>query len=94
MLSGSAGKNVEMKPLAARLSEFIRSTEASVYVSHFLSCWGDRMWSFAVGVYLNDLSPGSLGLVAQYGLSMGVATVLSGAAIGSIVDKYPRLTGN
>jgi len=52
------------------------------------------MWQFAVGLYLVDLSPGSLRLVAAFGFSRGTAAVLLGALIGDMVDKYPRLTGN
>ena len=51
------------------------------------------MWSYAVGMYLAELSPDSLRLVAGYGLSMGAASVLMGAIIGDAVDKFPRLPG-
>ena len=51
------------------------------------------MWMFAVGVYLADLSPDDLRLVASYGFVMGTAGVLMGAIIGDAVDKYPRLKG-
>lgn len=72
---------------------FIYSTEATVYLSHLLSAWGDRMWMFAVALYLNDLSGGSLRLVASYGFGIGGTTLLMGAIVGEMVDRYPRLRG-
>ena len=51
------------------------------------------MWSYAVGMYLADLSPDDLRLVAGYGFSMGAASVLMGAIIGEAVDRFPRLPG-
>ena len=51
------------------------------------------MWMFTVGVYLADLSPDDLRLVASYGFSVGLAGVLMGAIIGDTVDRYPRLKG-
>jgi len=33
---------------------------AKIYTSHLLSSWGDRMWAFAVGLYLIILYPKSL----------------------------------
>ena len=85
--------DAESRSCFKRFECFLHSTAASVYVSHFLSAWGDRMWMFAVGVYLADLSPDDLRLVASYGFVMGTAGVLMGAIIGDAVDKYPRLKG-
>lgn len=31
-----------------------------IYLNHSLSSWGDRMWDFAVGLYLVILHPDSL----------------------------------
>lgn len=62
-----------------------------VYCSHALSNWGDRMWSFAVGLFLIDISPKSLRLTATYGLTSGVMLFLLGAIIGDWVDKTERL---
>ena len=91
ILLGAA--TVKRETLGERLSRFIHSTAASIYVSHFLSAWGDRMWTFAVGVYLADLSPNDLRLVASYGFCIGITGVLMGAIIGDVIDKYPRLKG-
>ncbi|XP_067931981.1 solute carrier family 40 member 1-like [Watersipora subatra] len=81
----------EKRTFRDRLSTFLHSTSASIYVSHFLSSWGDRMWMFAVGVYLSQLSPTNLRLVASYGFAVSISAVLLGAIIGDAVDKYPRL---
>ena len=54
---------------------------------------GDRMWSFAVGLFLITLSPESLRLTAIYGFVSGGAILVLGAIIGDAVDRYPRLRG-
>ncbi|XP_063428264.1 solute carrier family 40 member 1-like isoform X2 [Mytilus trossulus] len=66
-------------------------TKLYVYISHFLSAWGDRMWSFGVGLFLVRLSPGSLRLVAIYGFSKGASVLLFAAIIGDWIDNTPRL---
>ncbi|XP_033762325.1 solute carrier family 40 member 1-like isoform X2 [Pecten maximus] len=63
-----------------------------VYISHFLSAWGDRMWSFGVGIFLVQLEPISLRLVAVYGFANGGAILLLGAIVGDWVDKTARLS--
>ena len=35
-----------------KLKHFLRSSAFILYIGHFLSSWGDRMWSFAVAVFL------------------------------------------
>ncbi|RUS72146.1 hypothetical protein EGW08_020088 [Elysia chlorotica] len=66
-------------------------TNLFIYFSHLLSAWGDRMWSFGVGLFLINISPESLLLSAVYGLCMGISTLLFGSLVGDIVDKAPRL---
>ncbi|GFN75308.1 solute carrier family 40 member 1 [Plakobranchus ocellatus] len=66
-------------------------TNFFIYFSHLLSAWGDRMWSFGVGLFLINISPESLQLSASYGLSMGISTLLFGSLVGDIVDKSARL---
>ena len=51
------------------------------------------MWSFAVGMFLIALSPNSLRLTAIYGLTGGLAILLTGAIVGDWVDGYPRTKG-
>ncbi|XP_065053412.1 solute carrier family 40 member 1-like isoform X2 [Rhopilema esculentum] len=60
-------------------------------LSHFFSAWGDRMWMFAVGLYLVELTPNSLRLTAIYGLSVSAMLVLFGSSIGRWVDANRRL---
>ncbi|XP_035824645.1 solute carrier family 40 member 1 [Aplysia californica] len=62
-----------------------------VYISHFLSAWGDRMWTFAVGLFLVIITPDSLQLTAVFGLTMGMSVLLLGPIIGDWVDNTPRL---
>ncbi|KAK3759765.1 hypothetical protein RRG08_041723 [Elysia crispata] len=72
-------------------SERPNGTNLFIYFSHLLSAWGDRMWSFGVGLFLIIISPESLLLSAVYGLCMGMSTLLFGSLVGDIVDKAPRL---
>lgn len=51
------------------------------------------MWSFAVGMFMIALSPDSLRLTAIYGLTGGLAILLTGAILGDWVDSYPRMRG-
>ena len=51
------------------------------------------MWSFAVGLYLVELTPNSLRLTAIYGLAVSFTMVLFGSTIGYFVDANPRLKG-
>lgn len=64
----------------------------------FLSNWsvslqGDRMWNFAVAVFLVELYGNSLLLTAVYGLVVAGSVLLLGANIGNWVDRNPRLKG-
>ena len=51
------------------------------------------MWQFAVGLYLVELTPGSLRLTAIYQLVKTVAVILFGPFVGDWVDASPRLRG-
>ncbi|XP_059177687.1 solute carrier family 40 member 1-like [Physella acuta] len=66
-------------------------TSLLVYCSHFLTAWGDRMWTFAVGIFMIHITPDSLQLTAIYGLTMGTTVLLGGAIIGDWVDNSARL---
>lgn len=63
-----------------------------LYISHGLSAWGDRMWEFAIALLLINIWPGSLLLVALYGLIVASAVVFCGPLIGEWVDHSNRLT--
>ena len=54
---------------------------------------GDRMWSFAVGLYLVYFDGGVLLLAAVYGVIMCLCILLLGGIIGRWVDNNPRLRG-
>uniref|UniRef100_A0A673J3R3 Solute carrier family 40 member n=1 Tax=Sinocyclocheilus rhinocerous TaxID=307959 RepID=A0A673J3R3_9TELE len=74
-----------------RFCEFFKSAKFLIYLGHALSTWGDRMWNFAVAVFLVELYGNSLLLTAVYGLVVAGSVLLLGAIIGDWVDKNPRL---
>lgn len=51
------------------------------------------MWLFAVGLYLVELTPGSLMLTAIYSLVVTLTMIVFGPFVGDWVDKNPRLKG-
>ncbi|KAK7508554.1 hypothetical protein BaRGS_00000120 [Batillaria attramentaria] len=69
----------------------LKTTYVFVYISHFLSAWGDRMWSFGVGLFLLGIASENLQLPATYGLASGLAVFILGALIGDWVDSTARL---
>ncbi|KAI5613418.1 solute carrier family 40 member 1 [Silurus asotus] len=73
------------------LRDFFTSPKFLIYVGHALSTWGDRMWNFAVAVFLVELYGNSLLLTAVYGLVVAGSVLLLGAIIGDWVDKNARL---
>nr|KAG5714171.1 hypothetical protein BaRGS_018388 [Batillaria attramentaria] len=73
------------------LKKWVTGPNFLVYVSHFLSAWGDRMWSFGVGVFLVSIASENLQLPAVYGLSSGLTIFFLGALVGDWVDSTPRL---
>ena len=68
------------------------STNLLLYTSHALSRWGDRMWSFAIGIFLIYLHPQSFMLTAVYSLIVNLFGTCLAGAIGRKVDTLPRLT--
>ncbi|KAK4320472.1 hypothetical protein Pmani_008638 [Petrolisthes manimaculis] len=68
------------------------SETLQVYASHFLSSWGDRMWMFAGGLFLLEVTPGSLRLAAVYGAALALTVIILGAPVGRWVDRTSRLT--
>ncbi|XP_062972341.1 solute carrier family 40 member 1 [Elgaria multicarinata webbii] len=69
----------------------VPSSKILLYLGHALSTWGDRMWHFAVSLFLVELYGNSLLLTAVYGLVVAGSVLLLGAIIGDWVDKNPRL---
>uniref|UniRef100_A0A8C5Q9S2 Solute carrier family 40 member n=1 Tax=Leptobrachium leishanense TaxID=445787 RepID=A0A8C5Q9S2_9ANUR len=70
---------------------YFTSAKFLMYLGHSLSTWGDRMWHFAVALFLVELYGNSLLLTAVYGLVVAGSVLLLGAIIGDWVDKNPRL---
>ncbi|CAG0921501.1 unnamed protein product, partial [Notodromas monacha] len=62
-------------------------------MSHGISMWDNSLWSFAIGVYLVILFPGSLTLSAIYGLILAISILLFGSTVGFWIDHTPRLRG-
>ncbi|XP_072030063.1 solute carrier family 40 member 1-like [Amphiura filiformis] len=71
---------------------WVEQTDCLIYSSQALSAWGDRMWSFAVALFLVDLEDNSLRLTAIFGFSLAISVLLFGALVGRWVDRTPRLT--
>uniref|UniRef100_A0A8C1JZD9 Solute carrier family 40 member n=1 Tax=Cyprinus carpio TaxID=7962 RepID=A0A8C1JZD9_CYPCA len=61
-----------------------------IYVSGALSMWGDRMWHFAISVFLIELYGHNLLLTGIFGLVVAGSVLLLGALIGDWVDRNPR----
>uniref|UniRef100_G1SML8 Solute carrier family 40 member 1 n=2 Tax=Oryctolagus cuniculus TaxID=9986 RepID=G1SML8_RABIT len=72
-------------------ANYLTSAKFLLYLGHSLSTWGDRMWHFAVSVFLVELYGNSLLLTAVYGLVVAGSVLLLGAIIGDWVDKNARL---
>uniref|UniRef100_A0A8C8RZN5 Solute carrier family 40 member n=1 Tax=Pelusios castaneus TaxID=367368 RepID=A0A8C8RZN5_9SAUR len=72
-------------------ANYFTSAKFLLYLGHALSTWGDRMWHFAVAVFLVELYGNSLLLTAVYGLVVAGSVLLLGAIIGDWVDKNSRL---
>ncbi|XP_012519102.1 PREDICTED: solute carrier family 40 member 1 [Propithecus coquereli] len=73
------------------LAKYLTSAKFLLYLGHSLSTWGDRMWHFAVSVFLVELYGNNLLLTAVYGLVVAGSVLVLGAIIGDWVDKNARL---
>lgn len=72
------------------MASCFRDLPWKLYASRVISAWGDRMWMFAVGLFMVELSPGSLKWPAIYGLTQSLTVVFAGSTIGRWVDRSPR----
>lgn len=63
-------------------------SRASLFV-----CQGDRMWHFAISVFLIELYGHNLLLTGIFGLVVAGSVLLLGALIGDWVDRNPRNKG-
>ncbi|KAK7070392.1 hypothetical protein SK128_003748 [Halocaridina rubra] len=87
-------EDVAVDPSPSKLKaccKTLQSARAQVYASQFLSSWGDRMWMFAGGLFLLEVTPGSLRLAAVYGAGLAFTVIICGAPIGRLVDRTSRL---
>ncbi|XP_078084527.1 ferroportin-like [Mustelus asterias] len=70
---------------------FLQSAHFFIYLTHLLSSWGDRMWHFAVSLFLVELYENSLLLPAVFGLAVSSSLILFGALVGNWVDNNTRM---
>ena len=63
----------------------------ALLTSRALSAWGDRLWAFGIGIFMNLLGPKNLRLVAIFGFSTNVSVIVFGAGIGGWIDITNRL---
>jgi hypothetical protein len=54
---------------------------------------GDRIWYFALSIYLIEINKSTLRMNAISGFTCSVVIVLFGATVGTLVDRYQRLSG-
>ena len=67
------------------------SPTVMICISHALSAWGDRMWMYAISIFLIALTPGSFLFTAIYGLAVSLAVVAFGTLVGDWIDMTQRL---
>jgi len=63
-----------------------------LYCSRALTAWGDRLWSYGLGLLLFKIFPENFSVVAWNGLVDCVANIIFGASIGNFIDSRERLT--
>ncbi|KAM4874037.1 ferroportin-like [Thomomys bottae] len=79
----------QRSPLGATLT-YLMSPRFLIYVSCALSIWGDRMWHFAMSVFLIELYGQNLLLTAVFGLVVAGSVLIFGVLIGDWIDRKPR----
>ena len=62
-----------------------------IYLSRTLSAWGDRIWDFALGIFMNLINPESLRLAAIQGFLINISVIVFGSAVGNWIDRNQRL---
>ncbi|XP_053568975.1 solute carrier family 40 protein member 1-like [Bombina bombina] len=78
------------KKLVGPAVNYLMGPKFLVYVSCALSIWGDRMWHFAISVFLIELYGHNLLLTAVFGLVVAGSVLVFGALIGDWIDRKPR----
>lgn len=72
---------------------WVSSVRIRLYSAHAITTWGDRMWAFAVALFLIKMSSNfDLRLTAIFGLVCSFAAIIFGASIGKWIDHTPRFT--
>ncbi|XP_070588023.1 ferroportin [Erythrolamprus reginae] len=90
-MARSATEQQNSRGCCESCTSYLTSAKVLLYFGHALSTWGDRMWHFAVSLFLVELYGNSLLLTAVYGLVVAGSVLLLGAIIGDWVDKNSRL---
>ncbi|CAC5397402.1 SLC40A1 [Mytilus coruscus] len=73
------------------LNSLSRRNKIFVYLTHFFTTLGARMWWFGIGLFIIEVTPDSLQLTAIYGFSNGGALLLLSTVVGDIIDRTARL---
>ncbi len=63
----------------------------SLFMSHFLSAWGDRLWEFGLILFLATIYPDTLLYVGLVGFAENLACILLAIRVGHAIDRWPRL---
>ncbi|TMW66071.1 hypothetical protein Poli38472_003836 [Pythium oligandrum] len=61
-----------------------------LYVSHFLSAWGDRMWQFAIPILFMEIFVDTLLPSATFSLAMYTACIFTIPSVGRYLDRTDR----
>jgi len=79
----------------SRCDSLQRCLSKTIHDETLLCCvkQGDRMWHFAISVFLIELYGRNLLLTAVFGLVVAGSVLLLGALIGDWVDRNPRNKG-
>uniref|UniRef100_UPI00398F886C ferroportin isoform X1 n=3 Tax=Pristiophorus japonicus TaxID=55135 RepID=UPI00398F886C len=85
------GKKYLQRRLFGLVLNFIKTPRCLIYISGALSMWGDRMWHFAISVFLIELYGHNLLLTAVVGLVVAGSVLVFGAFVGDWVDRNPRI---
>ncbi|KAM9307671.1 ferroportin-like [Gastrophryne carolinensis] len=80
----------DKKKMLGPAVNYVKGPRFLVYVSCALSIWGDRMWHFAISVFLIELYGHNLLLTAVFGLVVAGSVLIFGALIGDWIDRKPR----
>ena len=62
-----------------------------IYLSRALSAWSERIWLFGAGIFMVNLQPENLRLVAIYGFVLSVSVILFSPYVGKWIDQSQRL---